>query len=308
MKEKVSGWVKKSPMLRTRSHFAVAAYRGKIYVFGGGGADFQSLNSTEVYDPKRDVWSQGKEMPTIRSGAVAAAIDNRIYVIGGGVKRPGGKFEFYKIVEIYDPERDTWAKGPDMLLPHDYPVSVVMNGSIYVLGGHHPEATKGGPMTDPGFSFCEVFDPAKGTWQEIAPMPTARFAAAAVVLNQRILVLGGAGLREEGFRNFDIVEPYDPLANRWSDAGFKLPWPAAGLGAFTHNDRLFIVGGKSDNKIENRFAYFNQSAGRWIELDPLDEGRIVMGAVTIGDILYIVGGRGADGKTTLSSVVAYRIT
>lgn len=305
MNEKVSGWIKKSSMNRARSHAAVAVHRGKIYVFGGGGADFQSLNSTEVYDPQRDVWSRGKEMPTIRSGAVAAVFDDRIYVIGGGVKRPDGRFEFFKIVESYDPERDTWDKGPEMLMPHDYPVSVVMNGAIYVLGGHHPEATKGGPMTDPGFSFCEVFDPALGVWREIAPMPTARFAAAAVVLNNRILVLGGAGLREKGFRNFDVIESYDPSADRWSDAGFRLPWPAAGLGAFTHQDRLFIVGGNSGNKIENRFACFNQREGRWTELAPLSEGRIVMDTIVLNDAVYLVGGRGADGKTPLSSVEAY---
>lgn len=307
MREKVSGWVKKSPMHIARSHSATAAYRGRIYVFGGGGPDFQSLNSAEVYDPQRDVWSRGKDMPTIRSGAVAVVLDDRIYVIGGGVKRPDGKFEFFKLVEIYDPKRDTWTGGPDMLMPHDYPASVVMNGSIYVLGGHHPEATKGGPMTDPGFSFCEVFNPAMGVWREIAPMPTARFAAAAVVLNNRILVLGGAGLREEGFRNFAVVESYDPSLDGWSDAGFRLSWPAAGPGAFTYNERLFIVGGKSDNKIENRFACFNQSAGRWTDLDPLSEGRIVMGTIVLNDAVYLIGGRGADGKTPIATVEAYRI-
>ena len=307
MKEKVSGWVKKSPMHRARSHFAVAVHRGNIYVFGGGGEGFQSLNSTEIYNPQIDEWYRGKDMPTIRSGAVAALLHDKIYVMGGGFRHNDGRFEFFKIVEIYDPEADKWDKGPDLLMPHDYPASVVINGCIYVLGGHHPEATEGGPMSDPGFSFCEVFDPDKGIWMEIAPMPTSRFAFAAVVLDNKILALGGAGVREEGFSNFDIVELYDPLMNKWSDAGFRLPWPAAGLGACTNNNRLYIMGGNSGVRIENRVAYYSNDVNEWIELELLDIGRIVMGTITSGNTIYLIGGRGTDGKIPLAAVDAYHI-
>jgi N-acetylneuraminic acid mutarotase len=285
----------------------MAEYQGKIYVFGGGGTDFKSLNSTEIYDPETDAWHQGADMPTNRSGAVAAVLHDQIYVMGGGVRHPDGKFDFFKTVEIYHPETDTWSEGPDMRMPHDYPSAAVMNGCIYVLGGHHPEATKGGPMTDPGFSFCEVLAPGTRIWQEIAPMPTPRFAFASVVLNNRILALGGAGLRKDGFKNFDVVESYDPVTNQWSEAGFKLPWPAAGAGVCVNNNRLYISGGNNGEKIEERFACYRPDLHQWTGLDPLKEGRIVMGTVTIGEMIYLIGGRGADGKTPLASMDAYRI-
>ncbi|MBI5755599.1 MAG: hypothetical protein HZA12_01620 [Nitrospirae bacterium] len=301
---KHSGWLKRSPMQAARSHFAATAHKGSVYVFGGGGTGFGSLNSTEIYDPKADVWSKGKEMPTTRSGAVAAVLNDKIYVIGGGLKLPDGRFEFFKTVEIYDPQTDTWSNGPDMLMPHDYPASVVLGGGIYVIGGHHPEATKGGPMTDPGFSFCEMFYPRDGLWKEIAPMPTARFALASAVLHNRILAMGGAGLRKDGFKNFDVVESYDPALDKWIDAGFRLPYPAAGLGACVHNNRLFIIGGNSGGRIENRFACHDFDLNKWTGLEQMDEGRIVMGVVTIGDTLYIIGGRGPDGKTPVAHVLS----
>ncbi len=289
-------------MLAARSHFAVASYKGKIYVFGGGGTGFISLNSTEIYDPQKDTWSKGRDMPTVRSGTVAAVLDNKIYVMGGGLKLPDGRFQFFRTVEIYDPENDTWISGPDMLMPHDYPASVVYDNHIYVLGGHHPDATNGGPKTDPGFSFCEVFSQEDATWHELSPMPAPRFAHASARVSNKILVMGGAGLRKEGFMNFDLIESYDPAANRWSDSGISLPWPAAGLGALVHNSRLFIIGGNSGNKIESRFACLEQGSDSWEELEPLKEGRIVMGMTTIGDTVYIIGGRGPDGKTPTSDV------
>jgi len=302
-----AGWSKRSPMHAARSHFAMAGYKGKVYVFGGEGKDFKSLNSTGIYDPEKDIWHKGSDMPTTRSGAVAAILDDRIYVMGGGLRHEDGRFEFFRVVEIYDPETDAWSRGPDMLRPHDYPVSAVMGHCIYVFGGHHPDATKGGPMTDPGFSFCEAFDPAIDTWREIAPMPTPRFASAAVVLGDRILVLGGAGLRAEGFKNFDVVESYDLRMDRWSEAGFRLPWRAAGAGACTRNNRLYIAGGNSGDRIENRITCYDPDRNQWTELAPLETGRIVMGMIPIGDTLYLIGGRGADGKTPLDSVDAFRI-
>ena len=294
-------------MHEARSHFAMAGYKGKVYVFGGGEKDFKSLNSTGIYAPEKDTWHKGSDMPTTRSGAVAAVLNNRIYVMGGGLRHEDGQFEFFRRVEIYDPETDAWSQGPDMLMPHDYPVSVVMGNSIYVFGGHHPDAAKGGPMTDPGFSFCEVFDSPAETWREIAPMPTPRFASAAVLLGDRILVLGGAGLREDGFNNFDIVELYDPRTNQWGMAGFKLPWPAAGAGACVHNQRLYLAGGNSGGRIENRITCYDPDLTQWTELPPLERGRIVMGMIPVGDTLYLIGGRGADGKTPLDSVDALRI-
>lgn len=295
-------------MRSARSHFAVAAYGGRIYVFGGGGEDFKSLNSTEIYDPQTDRWDKARDMPTIRSGAVAAVLKGRIYVMGGGFRHPDGQFEFFKTVEIYDPPTDTWTEGPEMLMPHDFPASVTLNGRVYVMGGHHPDATRGGPMTDPGFSFCEVFDPSTVTWHEITPMPTPRFAFAAVILGNKILALGGAGLRKEGFKNFDVVETYDPDTNKWADAGFKLLWPAAGLGAFAHNSRLYALGGNSGARIENRFAYYDPAINKWIELESLWEGRIVMGVAFIDDTLYVIGGRGLDGKKPLATVSSHRLT
>jgi len=60
-------------------------------------------------------------MPTHRSGAVAALVGEKVYVIGGGYKKPDGKFKFLTTVEIYSPAEDRWETGPDMIMPHDYP-------------------------------------------------------------------------------------------------------------------------------------------------------------------------------------------
>ncbi|MFQ5456784.1 MAG: Kelch repeat-containing protein, partial [Nitrospirota bacterium] len=266
-------------MRDARSHFAYAACQEKIYIFGGGGRDFKSLNSVEIYDPREDKWSTGNDMPTIRSGNVAVTLNNKIYVLGGGVKGSDGKFRYLKTVEIYSPSSDTWEKGPDLLMPHDYPAVAVYNNRIYLFGGHHPEI-KSGYATDPGFSFCEVLDESKERWIECNPLPTSRFALSAVILNGKIMAIGGAGFNGETFTNYRAAESYDPISGRWRDEkDMILPWRAAGLGACNFNGKLYIFGGNSGDKIESRAACYDVHLKRWKELTPMNEPRIVMGVV-----------------------------
>jgi N-acetylneuraminic acid mutarotase len=299
-------WQKKSSIFHARSHCPPASYKNKIYVFGGGGPHFASLNSVYAYDPVKDIWEQRADMPTPRSGSVTAVVNDRIYVMGGGFKQANGQFRFLTTVEIYHPETDKWENGPDLLQPHDYPAVAELNGKIYVLGGHHPDATKAGPKTDPGFDFCERLNPKTGTWEEIAPLIQPRFALAAVVANNVILAMGGVAFTPEGFNNFTLVERYDLNNNRWIvDDRYTLPWPAAGLGACTLNGLIYIFGGYSTDNIHNRAACYDPKSGAWQRIADIPTPRAAMGVATLNNTIYLVGGWADDGRTPQAEMYAH---
>ena len=48
-----------------------------------------TFNNNEKYDPKINTWTSAQPMPTARHGLATAAVDDKIYVIGGGPE-PGG--------------------------------------------------------------------------------------------------------------------------------------------------------------------------------------------------------------------------
>jgi N-acetylneuraminic acid mutarotase len=300
-------WMMKSSLRTARSHPATAVHRNKIYVFGGGGPAFKSLNTVEIYDPTRNRWTMGKEMPTLRSGAMAATMGDRIYVIGGGFKKPDGKFRFLPTVEIYNPITNDWESGPDMIQLHDYPAAAVLEGQIYIMGGHHPDATEGGPQTDPGFSFCERFDPAGPSWTEVAPLPTPRFAASAVVHEGQILTLGGVAFTPQGFKEYDLIEVFDPGRGLWSKStALVLPWSTAAHGSCIVKHRLYLFGGFSgDRGIGTQAGVFDFRFRTWSIVPPLPHSRAAMGVAVLGDIVYLVGGWAAD-RSVLNSMVAYR--
>ena len=299
-------WTAKTSLHTARSHPATVSYKGRIYVFGGGGPGFLSLDTVEVYDPRNDQWSWGAPMPTHRSGAVAGVVNGRVCVIGGGYKKPDGKFKFLTTVEIYDPAKDRWEKGSDMLMPHDYPGVAVSGKHIYIMGGHHPDATEGGPSKDPGFTFCEVLDISKGVWAEIAPLPVPRFALKGAVLDGRIIATGGVAFTGKGLIEYDRIDIYDPVRNIWiQEDGLSLPWPAAAHGVCMHQGCLFIFGGYSTEGIHTRAACYDSGTKAWRMLSPIDKPRAAMGVVSIEETIYLVGGWEVDGRTVMDTMIAY---
>ncbi|HZR46080.1 MAG TPA: kelch repeat-containing protein [Candidatus Manganitrophaceae bacterium] len=299
-------WSIKAPLSAPRSHPAVSVYGGRIYSFGGGGPAFKSLNLSEVYDPSTDRWSSLRPMPTFRSGAAAVTIGNAIYIIGGGFKKPDGKFKFLTTVEVYYPEEDRWEAGPDLLQPHDYPAFTLLDGTIYLIGGHHPNATEGGPQTDPAFSFSERWSPGMKSWEEFPPMLTPRFAASGVAVGNALWVLGGVAFTPQGFNEYDRIEVYHPQLGAWAPSPLTLPWPSAGQGAAVLNGRLYLFGGfRGEAGIGSHGAVCDLAKKSWTELPPMPQPRAAMGVAAVGQTFYLIGGWAAD-RSVMESVAVYR--
>src|SRR3569623_459227 len=297
------------PIVDARSHCQPVAYKSKIYVFRGGGPQFASKNTVYAYAPVTDSWERRADMPTFRSGSVSALVYDRVYVMGGGFKHPNGQFRFLTTVEIYSPDRDVWEIGPDLLMPNDYPAVADLAGALYVLGDHHPDATKAGPKPAPGFDFCARLDLASGQWEEITPLQKPRFALAAVVAGGQILPMGGVAFTPDGFYNFTLVERYDPVANRCGiDDQHALPWPAAGLGACTLCENIYIFGGYSTDNILSRAARFDAGSKTWRSIAALPAPRAAMGVATIDNTIYLIGGWADAGRTPQANVYAYTAT
>ncbi len=298
-------WKILSSLEEPRSHPAVAVYDGRIYSFGGGGLDFKSLNLSEVYDPDTDKWSSLLPMPTVRSGAMAVTLGDTIFVMGGGFKKADGRFKFLTTVEIYFPKEDRWEKGPDLLEPHDYPACALVDGMIYIIGGHHPDATEGGPQNDPAFSFSERWDGSSAQWEQIEAMPTPRFAASAVEIDKKLWVLGGVAAGTSGFNEYDLIEVYDPQTSKWRLSGIALPWPAAGQGTATYKDKLYLFGGfRNPMGIGRHGAVLDIENKTWETLPPMPVDRAAMGVALIDRTIYLIGGWRSD-RSVKYSLVGY---
>lgn len=155
-------WVSKTPMPTARADLGVAVVNGKIYAIGGTvlvyqdalRTDSKEVGVNEVYDPATNTWTTKKPMPIPSSNFAVAVYQNKIYCMGGGVT------DFYNVSkgnwdvklgtgfnQVYDPATDKWENRTSMPFPEINSQANVVNGKIYLLGGH-PNAT-----------LNEVYDP-----------------------------------------------------------------------------------------------------------------------------------------------------
>ena len=91
----------------------------------------------------------------------------RIFVMGGF-----GVSNCHSSVEILDPATGTWQEGPQMSTARSGSGVAVLNGRLYVVGGHDG--------LNNFLSFVQILDPATGAWQEGPQMSEARFGLSCV--------------------------------------------------------------------------------------------------------------------------------
>jgi N-acetylneuraminic acid mutarotase len=86
-------WVNRSPTATARRALALAAAEGALYAVGGLKVDhtepeetfYTPLSTVERYDTATNQWHPATAMPTPRHSPAVAAVDGKLYVIGGGL-------------------------------------------------------------------------------------------------------------------------------------------------------------------------------------------------------------------------------
>lgn len=126
-----SEWSYVTPMNNSRKNFSAATEKDKIYVLGGEDESGGS-NSFEVYDTKKDSWSDLKAFPlkSMCDGAMIAT-GNSIYVLGGRDNTTEKSVEYSSIYK-YDLSTDTWSRVNE-LSTSSYGASAVLYQNIIYL-------------------------------------------------------------------------------------------------------------------------------------------------------------------------------
>ena len=282
-------WTTMAEMPTERSAPGVAAVNGKIYVIGGYGNGYLTIN--EEYDPATNTWTTKKSMPTIRTSFAIAVYQNKVYVIGGrsGVAGYYGELRC-GVNEVYDPATDTWETKASMPTNRSALCANVVDGKIYLIGGLETPVSSG-----PNVSvLTEVYDPATDSWTTKKPIPTGVYYYASAVVDNKIYVIGGS--RRPSAETPNLNQIYDPETDTWS-YGKPLPTPVtdAAAGATTGvwaPKRIYVIGGRINYSWDgtNINQVYDPENDSWTVGASMPTARYHLAVAVVNDILYAIGG------------------
>lgn len=201
---------------------------GGLRLFEAGGG--LPLGLLQVYDPDADQWNTLPPPPDDRTEPAVAALDGKIYVLGGQLDQ----------TLIYDIATASWSSGAPVPLTRLAPVAHVVGGRIYLFGGR----TGGGvPRTG-----SAIYDPATDSWSDGPEPPRVREAVQSARLGDRIHFFGGWSQGAGATGVSDDHWAFDLTTESWIDYE-PMPRGRAEGHAVRVGDRIYLLGGRQSRVI-----------------------------------------------------------
>lgn len=250
-------------------------------------------NSGDASAPAQGTWLSGAPAPTARAEVAVATLDGMVYV-AGGLEEAGSQdltpVTVSRAVEVYDPVWNGWSAKAALPQPLHHVGFAALDRHLYVIGGF----TKSGVSHWSPVATVYRYNPVSDSWTERQPMPTARGAFALVVVDHKLMAIGGY----DGQRNVAAVEVYDPATDSWSAAA-SLPTPRDHLAAVTIGGDVYAIGGRVLRDAAHNLALvdrYHAATNRWESRASLPVPRSGLAAAVVGERIYVFGGE-APGVT-----------
>lgn len=244
---KTNKWEKRAVEPVEMHHFQAVTYNGEVYVAGaftGGYPHETPIPAIYVYNPKKDEWRKGADIPADRrrGSAGVAVYNNKIYLFCGIVD---GHYDGHvSWVDEYDPATNSWTKLPDAPHPRDHFQAAVQDDKAYIAGGRLSSA-KIGQVLNLTVSAVDVYDFKKKTWMtlpESDSIPTRRAGSTSIPYGDKILVIGGESPQKKAHNQ---VEALNIKTLKWERLS-PLQMGRHGTQAVVYHNRVYIAAGSEN--------------------------------------------------------------
>ncbi len=255
-----------------------APLQGKLYVAGGltsewgFPADWHVFDELWAFDPHLARWALVSRMSFPRRYNGIAALDGRIWIVGGEGKMkdldlPKGERTTVDVVEIYDPASGTWAVGPRLNNVRTDPFVMVEAGRIWAAGGACNPTTP--------IATVESIAPGESAWRDEPPLPMPTRQGGCAALEGVLYCVS-----TEGFFAFDTA------ARQWLSGLPQLEKSPQAALVTAFAGEVWVMGGYLS---KDTFRY-SPAERKWRPGPPLPTQQSWGAAAVLEDRLYIIGG------------------
>ena len=240
---------------------------GTVLVFGGFHTSLGSDDKVEVFDPLAGTFDfAGNAMVSGREAHTATRIPDGRVLVAGGLQAVG--FEFHDTAELFDPVAETFTSTAPMNARRAFHSAVLLaaGDAVLLVGG---DSGRGELSTAERYVIA-----ADEFWTVPTPLPhAAKAVAAALLLDGRVLVAGGANATDGTLADASL---YDPEADRFAPIAPMATRRMAHTLTRLDDGRVLAVGGWSDSETPSAstgvLEVFDPDSGSW-EVLPVELAR-----------------------------------
>ncbi len=286
-------WYNQAPIPHSRLKHCAAAIGSKLYVIG----DYPGsprMNRIDVYDSDANTWTQLANLPNGRGQAACAVANGKLYVFAGNDCVSNC---WLTTSACFDPTTNAWSARASLPTTTGRGAlsAATVGGKIYVMGGGNSYVGE--------FNDNFVYDPATDTWTIGPALPTKRSHHAAVVMDNKIFLVGGQH-RENGTSQPTILNAsmdiYDPATGSWSTSA-PMNVPRTWISAAGLHGRIYAIGGIQDPNapiVENEptVEEYDPRDDYWRTATDMPAGRSECAAVVVNGELFVSGGGSSEGS------------
>ncbi len=286
-----------------------AALGGRIHLAGGFLAqNGQITGPTDAHwslAPGEQAWRAHAALPEPRHHPNLVALGDRLYALGGF--RTDGSDAVWVMRDqtwVFDPNGDAWTEAAPAPAPHGETVCAALGDRIHVAGGRRPSGETNASWNDHrDVADHLVFEPAENRWETAAPALSARNSAAGAVIDGAWHVVGGRVVNDGNRADHEV---YDAREDRWRRAA-PMPQAQGGLAAAALNGQLYAFGGEwfapAGGGVHEECWAYEPAQDAWTLVAEGWTPRHGLGAVTLGESIYVIGGARLVGGNGASELV-----
>lgn len=212
-------------------------------------------NTAWRYDTVADTWDRYIDLPEKRFAGGLAYFNGVLYFFGGNDESRSNATTNHWALNTRS-RNPSWIERAPLPEANDHHSAVVINGTIYSIGGETGHGT-----TYDQHDGLFAYNPWTNTWSTKADLPTAssHFEGGTFVIGNKILLVGGRIEIADG-EFTDEVRLYDTESDTWTVLG-DLPDARLGPSGAIHNGRVYIVNGYSSTHGLSDVAYWGTLHG-----------------------------------------------
>lgn len=233
-------------------------------------------------------WIEQPRLPIAVGEMGVTACEERIHVVGGYARqRVDSNYH-----QVFDPVKGDWSLKLPIPFGCNHVALATIGTRIYAFGGFIEQNRC-------PHSRCFVYDAAKDAWEIIAPLSRPRGAIFALLLNDKIHLVGGRDVR-----SVEWHEVYDPATDKYQILGGMRgstgTQPFAGqrdhMGVVTVDGKIHAIAGRMDSYDFNTSLHgvYDPKTDAWSFRAPLPTPRSGVSAVWHKDRIVVFGGEATN--------------